>query len=335
MNKIESQLTQPLSPQGDSKKALRTKTLSPLSLSISAGASSVSSDPNQAPSVYDFTDYREYLKCFFDFKKLTNPAYSASLFARKAGLGSNSRGYLKLVIENKRNLSAQTIRSFSEALGLNAQESLYFENLVLFNQSDRNQDKKYYFERLMASNKGGRSEQLELMKSQYAYVTNWYYVAIREMVAIKGFKEDPTWIASQLRGKIKKEEVAQAIKDLLTLGLLLRDPTTLELKQSEPLVKIAGGVFDAYLQNFHLQMIERSKESLLDDEYETRQASGVTLSCAVDRLPEIKKVIAKFRDELTEKFGVDILSPDSVVQISIQMFQLTQPKKPKAVEVKK
>lgn len=315
MNKIVSQQTH-LSPE--------TKTLSSLSHPFSSGA----------PSIYDFTDYREFLQSFFEFKKLTNSAYSASLFARKAGLGNNSRGYLKLVIENKRNLSAQTIRSFSEALGLNAQESLYFENLVLFNQSDRNQDKKYYFERLMASNKGGRSDQLELMKSQYAYVTNWYYVAIRELVAIKGFKEDAAWIVSQLRGKVKKEEAVQAIKDLLTLGLLLRDPTTFELKQSEPLVKIAGGVFDAYLQNFHLQMIERSKEALIDDEYEARHASGVTLSCAVDRLPEIKTVIAKFRDELTEKFGIDTLSPDSVVQISVQLFQLTQPKKPKILEIK-
>jgi|GEM_PF-407705 len=312
-------------------KAPKTKSLSLSSLSVSSGASSGITIPGQLPSVYDFTDYREYLKCFFEFKKLTNSSYSASMFARKAGLGTNSRGYLKLVIENKRNLSAQTIRSFSEALGLNAQESLYFENLVLFNQSDRNQDKKYYFERLMASNRGGRSEQLELMKSQHAYLTNWYYVAIRELVALKDFKEDPAWIVSQLRGKVKKDEAAQAIRDLLTLGLLLRDPTTQELKQSEPLVKIAGGVFDAYIQNFHLQMIERSKESLIEDEYETRQASGVTLSCAVDRLPEIKKMISKFRDEISEKFGVDSLSPDSVVQISVQMFQLTQPKKPKLI----
>jgi uncharacterized protein (TIGR02147 family) len=318
MNKIEIKLSE----------APRVKTLSPLS----SGASSISRDPSEAPSVYDFTDYREYLKCFFEFKKLTNSAYSASLFARKAGLGGNSRGYLKLVIENKRNLSAQTIRSFSEALSLNAQQSLFFENLVLFNQSERNQDKKYYFERLMAANKGGRSEQLELLLSQHAYLTNWYYVAIRELVAVKGFKEEGAWIASQLRGKIKKDEASKAIKDLLNLGLLNRDPITSELKQSEPLVKIAGGVFDAYIQNFHLQMIERSKESLIEDEYETRQASGVTLSCAIERLPEIKAVIAKFRDELNVKFGVDTLIPDSVVQVSVQMFQLTQPKKP---EIKK
>lgn len=289
-------------------------------------------DRLKSPSVYNFTEYREYLRQFFEYKKAINPSYSASMFARKAGLGANSRGYLKLVIENKRNLSSQTIRSFSEALSLNAQESLYFENLVLFNQSERNQDKKYYFERLMASIKGGKSEQLELLRSQYGYTTNWYYVAIRELVALSNFKEDLSWICQQLRGKVKKDEAQRAIQDLLKLGLLVRDPTTQELKQAEPLVKVTGGVFNSYMHHFHLQMIERSKEALEEDDYETRQASGVTLSCSVQRLPEIKQTIAKFRDELNEKFGVDTLPADSVVQVSIQMFQLTQPKKPETTK---
>ena len=144
---------------------------------------------NNAPSIFHFTNYRDFLKAFFEFKKLTNPTYSASMFARKAGLGTNSRGYLKLVIENKRNLSAQTIRSFSEALGLNPQEGLYFENLVLFNQSERDQDKKHYLERMMTANHSKKSEQLELLRSQQAYLSNWHCVAIRELIAHHEFKE--------------------------------------------------------------------------------------------------------------------------------------------------
>lgn len=292
--------------------------------------SSKSTDQSESfdSSIYDFTDYREYLKSFFESKKLTNPNYSASLFARKAGLGANSRGYLKLVIESKRNLSAQTIRSFSEALALTTHESLYFENLVLFNQADRGQDQKYYFDRLVASNRGNKPEQLELIKSGVLYHTHWYYFAVREMVALIQFKEDAAWIASQLRGKVKKEEVNQAIKDLLNLGLLKRNDKGV-LKQSEPLVRVRGGFYSLYMQNFHLEMIERSKEAIQTDDYESRHASGVTLSCSVDHLPEIKRAISQFRDQITERFGIEDLPPDAVIQLSIQLFQLTSPKKPK------
>lgn len=294
-------------------------------MSLETTVSKVSKGPN-APSIFHFTNYREYLKAFFEFKKLTNAAYSASMFARKAGLGSNSRGYLKLVIENKRNLSAQTIRSFSEALGLNAQESLFFENLVLFNQSERDQDKKYYLERMMSANHGKKSEQLELMRSQQAYLSNWYCVAIRELVPHKDFREDPQWIGKQLRGKVKKDQILKAIEDLLNLGLLKRNAEG-KLEQSETQVKISGGVFSAYIQNYHLQMLELAKDSIQNDAYETRQASGVTLSCSVQRLPELKSEIAKFRDYISEKFGTETLPIDTVFQMSIQLFQLSEPKK--------
>jgi uncharacterized protein (TIGR02147 family) len=281
---------------------------------------------NNAPSIFHFTNYRDYLKAFFEFKKLTNAAYSASMFARKAGLGSNSRGYLKLVIENKRNLSAQTIRSFSEALGLNTQESLYFENLVLFNQSERDQDKKYYLERMMAANHSKKSEQLELMRSQQAYLSNWYCVAIRELVAHREFREDAQWIGKQLRGKVKKDQILKAIEDLLNLGLLTRNADG-KIEQSETQVKITGGVFSAYIQNYHLQMLELAKDAVQNDEYDTRQASGVTLSCSIQRLPELKSEIAKFRDYISEKFGTEPLPIDTVFQMSLQLFQLTEPKK--------
>ncbi len=306
---------------------MNTPELITTSKSKRASKSSDMSEPLE-PSVYDFTDYRDYLKSFFERKKLTNPNYSASMFARKAGLGTNSRGYLKLVVENKRNLSAQTIRSFSEALALSAHESLYFENLVLFNQSERGQDKKYYFDRLVASNRGNKPEQLELIKSGVLYHTHWYYFAVREMVALTTFKEEPSWIATQLRGKVKKEEVVQAIKDLLNLGLLKRDEKGV-LKQSEPLVRVSGGFYNIFMQNFHLEMLERSKEAIQDDDYDARHASGVTLSCSVEHLPEIKRAISQFRDQITERFGIEDLPPDAVLQLSIQLFQLTTPKKPK------
>jgi len=281
-----------------------------------------------APSIFHFTNFRDYLKAFFEFKKLTNPTYSASMFARKAGLGSNSRGYLKLVTENKRNLSAQTIRSFSEALGLNTQESLYFENLVLFNQSERDQDKKYYLERMMAANHSKKSEQIELMRSQQAYLSNWYCVAIRELLSHQDFQEDAQWIGKQLRGKVKKDQILKTIEDLLNLGLIARDEKTGKLALSDTQVKISGGVFSAYIQNFHLQMIDIAKDAVMNDVYDSRQASAVTIACSIQRLPEFKAEIAKFRDHIMQKFAEETLPIDTVFHLGIQLVQLTEPKLP-------
>ena len=272
--------------------------------------------------VFAFTNYREYLLAFYESKRAKNAAYSMSTFVRRAGLGENSRGYLKLVIEGKRNLTSNTIRRFTEALSLSGKETLYFENLVQFNQAKNAQDKQYFFERLSAAAEGAESKQFALMKSRYQYHTCWYYVAVRELVGLSNFQEDLGWISSQLRSKISRRQAQEALDLLVQLDLIRRDENG-KLIQSEPLVKYAGGTFNEVHHRFHLEMIERAKESLTTDPYQERTGSGVTLSCDYDRLPEIKKAIDAFRDELNIKFGLGSSSPDTVFQINVQLFQLT------------
>lgn len=290
-------------------------------------APSASSASGAKVNVFEFTDYRRYLQGFHDEKRAKNSAYTMSAFARKAGLGANSRGYLKLVIEGKRNLTPHTLRAFIEALGLDGKEALYFENLVYFNQARTAKDKDYYFKRLAAASEGRESSQFELLKSQYAYCTHWYLVAVRELVGLSDFREDPAWIASRLRGWIGKKEAQEAIEHLLRMGLIRRTESG-KLVQEQPIVKIPAGIREFTIQNFHAQMIERAKESVLQDPYETRNASGVTLSCEVSEMPAIIGAINRFRDELTLRFGEGSGRPDAVIQANFQVFQLTTPKIP-------
>ena len=328
-----------LSPQVlEGYKSISPKPLTPQSNTKAGGleavkivetvthASASTANKPTSPVIFDFTNYREYLQSFFNYKKSTHSSYTASSFARRAGLGENSRGYLKLVIDGKRNLTSATIRAFSDALSLGADESLYFENLVHFNQSEKPKDKKYYFERLMATSAKNKSKQLELLESQYRIFNYWYVMAIRELVAVEGFIEDVKWICQALKNKVSAPEVRQTIEDLLRTGLLKRNTQTHKLEQSEPLVKIAGGVFNPFIQNFHLGMIERAKEAVTEDAYEDRNVSGVTLSCEKSKLPELKKEIDEFRNIITEKYGLTTAAIDAVIQINFQIFQLSNPK---------
>jgi len=276
--------------------------------------------------LYSFTNYREYLNAFYISKRAKNPNYSMSTFVRKAGLGENSRGYLKLVIEGKRNLTSTTVRRFIDALALKGKEALYFENLVFFNQAKNAKDKNYYFGRLEAAADGKNSEQFELLRAHYQYHTSWYYVAVRELVGLSNFNEDATWITAALRNKINRRQAQEAISVLLQLGMIRRSETG-KLMQSEPLVKYTGGTFSEIHHQFHLEMIERAKESLISDSYEERNGSGLTLSCDYSKLPEIKREIDIFRDKVNLLFGVGSQNPDTVFQINIQLFQLTPLKK--------
>jgi uncharacterized protein (TIGR02147 family) len=252
-----------------------------------------------------------------------NRLYSASAFLRKAGLGANSRGYLKLVVDGKRNLSSSTIRAFSEAMGLKAKQAIYFENLVLYNQAKRPKDRTYYFERMIAAAEGEKSSQFELLETQVRCLSQWHSGAIRELVALDGFKEDTAWMGKMLKNKVSPSQIKSAVEDLIKIGLLIRDENG-ALKQSEPLLRFNPSYFNPFIQSYHLGMIDRAKDALNEDPYERRSASGVTLSCEASRFGEIRKMVDQFRDRITETFGLNNTKTDSVVQFNVQLFFLSQ-----------
>ncbi|HUP58521.1 MAG TPA: TIGR02147 family protein, partial [Bdellovibrionota bacterium] len=129
--------------------------------------------------------------------------------------------------------------------------------------------------------------------------------------------------------KISKKDAAESLQVLQNLGMLQRDPTG-KLVPAEPIVNFAGGFFREITQKFHIEMMERAKEAMLEDEYEERNASSLTLSCERALLPDIKKAIDDFRTHLNVSFGLPTAKADSVIQVCFQIFQHTPTKKGKA-----
>ena len=61
----------------------------------------MTSDEITIPSVRDYSNYRSFLRDFFESKKEINNSYSYRVFARKAEISSPS--HLHTIIEGKRN----------------------------------------------------------------------------------------------------------------------------------------------------------------------------------------------------------------------------------------
>ncbi|MBN22890.1 MAG: hypothetical protein CL678_16510 [Bdellovibrionaceae bacterium] len=279
--------------------------------------------PSEVLSVFNYVDYREFLANSYEAKKKKNPSFSESAFCRKAGLGQNSRGYLKLVIQGKRNLTLNTMRGFIEALNLDPHEAIYFENLVFYNQSKKGKDKEYYFQRLCASSEGKESEQLLLKKSQWNYYSHWYYVAVRQIIGLSDFKNDLQWISKKLRNKVNTTEIQQAIHDLERMGLIRKENNT--WVQSQPHVKYSSGKYNHIYRKFQSEMLERAKEALFEDDYEERYVSSVTLTCPYEHIDELKKMIDEFRRKvsLSLSSSSEIQDQNTVFHLGIELFQIT------------
>ena len=55
------------------------------------------------PDILQYTNYRVFLRDYYEYKKKTSTAFSLRFFAEKAGLSSHA--HLKLAIDGKRNIT--------------------------------------------------------------------------------------------------------------------------------------------------------------------------------------------------------------------------------------
>ncbi len=277
------------------------------------------------PIVYNYMSFREFLVDSYLYLKSINPRISESAFIQKAGYGANSRGYLKLIKQGKRNISHKGIIGFGKALSLKEKELNYFEHLDHFNQSQNEVDQNYHFNKLQKYIKGRESKAYLLLKSEYDYLSKWYLVAIREMVSLSDFKEDINWIHQRLRREVDRSEIKSAINSLLTLGLLLHDQYSGELVQTEKVIRFEDNFrnFNA-VSSFHKQILSKAIQRIDSDQYEDRSVSAVNLTCKKEDFAKIRKEITSFRKKILEEYGSHTQGMENLLSMSIQLIHLTE-----------
>ena len=268
--------------------------------------------------VYDFLDYRAYLRAHYEAAKRTQRSFSFRSFSKLAGL--RSPNFLKLVIEGERNLGADSVPRFCVALALEAPEAEFFADLVAFNQATSLAEKNRAFERISASRRFRAARRID--GDLFAYLSHWYNPAIRELAGRADFSEDPRWIASQVRPRISPTEAAEAMRLLLSLGLLVRDANSGRILRGEPTLTTEHEVRSLGAAAFHRQMIERAGESLETVPAALRDLAALTVCISPETAARVKERIHQFREALTELCDSDTAGA-VVYQLNIQWFPLS------------
>ena len=269
------------------------------------------------PDVLQYTNYRVYLRDYYEYKKKTVPAFSLRFFAEKAGLSSHA--HLKLTIDGKRNITKNTVVKLIHGLGLDGQRAAYFESLVFFNQAQTDADKQVYYAQLLKASPRSKLHKME--KAQFRIFREWHHSAILEMVALKDFRPIPDWISKRLGGLITPAQVTESLKLLVELGLLVK--TANGYRQRDPLITTDDEVQDLMVKMYHLQMLKLSADMLSALPGPQRDVSAQTFSIKREDFPNLKKHLQLMRKELLD-FSAKAGEGEDVVQINIQLYPLTR-----------
>jgi uncharacterized protein (TIGR02147 family) len=280
-------------------------------------------------SVFQYIDFRKYLRDYYEEKKATTRHFSYRYFCMKAGISSPV--FLKLVIEGKSNISVPMIDKFARALGLNKTESRYFKHLVLFNQArDADEKQDHYAVLVTMSN---NVSQHVLGSEQFEYLSRWYTVVIRELICHYDFKEDFEALGASVIPPISRKNAEFSVRLLLRLGLIIKNSKG-AYRQVNRALTTNRDVAGPAIRAFNKTMIELAAQSVNAMDNTVRNVSGMTLGVSKECYDVLCAELSAFKDRIAAIVDNSAES-DRVYQLNLQLFPVGQsPQKEKPHGVK-
>lgn len=270
-------------------------------------------------SVFSYLNYRDYLKDYYEFRKSKKSTFSHRFFAKMVGFSSS--GFLKLVMEGKRNLTEDSIHKITKGLKLGKKEAQCFENLVYYNQAKSAQSRELYYDKLRELKPKGKLSPIE--QAQFEYYDNPLNVLVREIVTLKDFEDDVAWIVKKVRLNTNVTQVKKALDILEKLGFLKRDEAG-KLVQTESLLSTDPEVVSLAIYNYQMTMLDLAKEALVEVDAQFRDISSVTIPASLDCIEKVKQRLVEFREDIARYINENTEKADAVYQINFQLFPMTK-----------
>lgn len=276
---------------------------------------------NTKPSVFDYSDYRQFLNDLYCYYKRETTYFSYRYFSNRAGF--KSPNFLKLIIDGQRNLTPKSIPKVAKALRLTKAEENFFTSLTLFNQSQTIKDKSLYSRQIARFRVSQKT--FSLKQAQLKYYSHWYYIPLREMIVSGHFKEDVRWISEQFYGEVTEPQIKEAIEDLLCLEIIERDSTG-QLIATHKNVQTPDDLISSVVMNYHFDMIDRAAEAIVDYHPQDREISTTCISCSNENVVKIKELVRNFRKDILALTDDDE-NAVNIYQLNFQLFPIAGVKK--------
>lgn len=258
--------------------------------------------------------YRDILQSSLLQKQQANPAYSLRAFARDLEI-SPSR--LSEVLSGKHSLSIASARKIAQHLHKTPDERQYFEDLVAV-ESSSNPLQIELAQRRINTFETGKSRN-KIPEDSFSLISDWYYLCIIELTQLENFKPDAKWIAEKLG--ITSTQVVDAFERLQEVGIVQFDDDQ-DLILNFLSNTVSSQKSSKSIRKFHKQMIEKALAAIDGQKTNERDVSSLTVAVDHGSLPEIRKLIQNFRNELSEKSKQSSSKPNLLYNLNVQFFKI-------------
>lgn len=271
------------------------------------------------PNVFEYLDYRQFLRDSFQEIQGRNPRFSHRAFARNAGF--TSPNLLQLVTSGQRGLPQKSIPQLAEALGLGRAETEFLHDLVRFAHAHTLSSRDTIYRKILrcARFKDARP----LAQEQYECFRDWWIPVVRELAVHPDCRMRGDWIAARIRPKVTVPQVEKALDILLRLELIHKDANPPRFVSSQVEVRTPPEVASVAVAEYHRSMLALAADSIESVPPHERDIRSATLGVSRNTALLLKERMTKLWEETLDEAGRETI-PEVVIQWNTQLFPLTQ-----------
>lgn len=265
------------------------------------------------PNVYQYDDFRAFIRDAYAAKKAEDSNYSYRKFARLAGIANP--GYLLDVIIGKRTLSRNQALKMAPVFGLNETETDFFLLLSQFGQSKKD-SKRSELHKLLLSRRN-RSRFARLSPSLVKYYQDFHYPWVRCAIEAMDFRGDFEALGKFLEPPLAPAVIRKYVLDLEEWRLIVKGEDG-RYRVTEKFVE-PPPTLSAMIRRLNREWILQAAEAPFKFGPTDRHVSTLLLMVSENTRKLLMGKMEVFRKEVLDLVEQDA-NPESILQLSIQLF---------------
>lgn len=292
---------------------------------VKSTASAAPSVPQGPPVLGTYTDFRQYLKDVYEYRRRTEStglrAYSYSAFSAAADI--KSPNYLKLIIEGRRNLSDDMITRFARALRLQKAEAEEFRALVHYGQETEPIQRNQYLKELADLRARRSFASGEISQEAFDKVPGWMGWVLFAMVEQYGVSFDPDELYRLMRAKTSPEDIKGELKKLVDNGGLREEGG--RLLKGRDLIESPQDLPVEVIRKLQAELIYLGIESLFKDSPKDREFGAMTIAMTQSEFEQVRFELRQLRKRIQKDLMVkrETTKGERVYQMNVQLFPVT------------
>jgi uncharacterized protein (TIGR02147 family) len=266
------------------------------------------------PNIYEYDDFKLFLKDAFDAQKADDLTFSYRKFAALAGF--KNPGYLNDVIKSYKPLSENASFQMAKAFKLTQKEAEYLWLLTQFGQTDSDTERALILQQIVF--RRNRSTFARVNPSLAKYYSDHRYSLVRAAIEVIDFRGNYEKLSTFFDPAIPTHEVKNYLRDLCEWGLVEQKSNgsyCLTNTFVEPSPPLSGQI-----RQINREWISQAMNVQQKFKPSERHVSTILLSVSDDTEMKVREAIEKFREEIFRIIKSETKPLDKLMQLNVQFF---------------